>query len=108
MSRAKEKTAAGTGKRNTITIALAPDVNEQVDRLLARNRGWGKATFIAQLVEFYARAPDSMKLLMVGEIPQDMREEFIAKAKEWIESLVKREAKGHLPAAVLPALAHGT
>ena len=75
--------------RVPVTIGLRPSTNATVDRWLKATGGWGKAKFIETLVERFAAMPESVQQIMLGRVPDDMRNDYAKKAADFFEAAAR-------------------
>ena len=75
--------------RVPVTIGLRPQTNLVVNRWLDLNGGWGKAKFIETLVERFAAMPESVQQIMLGRVPEDMRDEYAERAGEFFGEVAR-------------------
>jgi hypothetical protein len=81
----KKGEESGEG-RVPVKIGLRPATNATVNRWLDLNGGWGKAKFIETLVERFAGMPESVQQIMLGRVPEDMREDYAKRAAGFFEA----------------------
>lgn len=83
--------------RNTTSISLSPETNQQVNRWLDRNKGWGKAAFMTMLIKWFVNSPESMQHIVAATVPADMREEFRNRAHQYLDEMIERASAGPDP-----------
>lgn len=82
--------------RNVVHVALTPPANLALNKWADRT-GAKKTATVARLLEWFAAAPESMQQIMVGTVPRDLAEQYVARAAEFFEEYARRLAAGDKP-----------